>query len=180
MIKGVNRCSLFLFQIILFRHLCISMACFMSCSIAFVFLTTMIYMTMQTSYNQSTPFRQFSESLTETQQKRFETIVNERRNIHYQGYAIGFVLSLLLIFTNRQQTKKWSRKCIVCMVVAITFTINYFYYILSPKSDYMILHLNTQEQREKWLEVYKFMQKNYHQGFLLGIISVMLFGYGLW
>ena len=39
-----------------------------------------------------------------------------------------------------------------CITAAVTFTVNYFYYILSPKSDWMVVHLNTQGQKQACLE----------------------------
>ena len=61
----------------------------------------------------------------------------------------------------------------LCVVGAITFITHYFYYILSPKSDWMILHLK-ENQMNDWLNVYKTMQYKYHTGFVIGIISVMI------
>ena len=59
------------------------------------------------------------------------------------------------------------------MVGAITLATNYFYYILHPKSDYMILHLEEESQRLIWLKVYRNMQVKYHIGLVLGIIASM-------
>jgi hypothetical protein len=64
------------------------------------------------------------------------------------------------------------------MIAAVTFTVNYFYYILSPKTDWMVLNLSKDETRA-WLKVYKTMQYNYHIGMVLGILSVVAFGNSL-
>jgi hypothetical protein len=48
---------------------------------------------------------------------------------------------------------------------------NYFYYILSPKSDWMILHIEGDKQKKAWLSVYRIMQYNYHFGALLGLVG---------
>ena len=64
---------------------------------------------------------------------------------------------------------------IVCTVMATCFLTNYFYYILSPKSDWMLNHMNSPEQVKAWLLMYREMQYNYHMGLVLGIIAVGIF-----
>ena len=72
-----------------------------------------------------------------------------------------------------------SRGGLLCMVAAVTLSVNYFYYILSPKTDWMVLHLKSEEEKHAWLKVYKTMQYNYHMGLVLGILAVVAFGNGL-
>ena len=64
----------------------------------------------------------------------------------------------------------------LCSVIAITFVVSYFYYILHPKSDWMVKHLQTKTQREAWLTVYRHMQVLCHMGFGLGLVAVFLYG----
>jgi len=80
---------------------------------------------------------------------------------------------------------------LLCNVAAITLTTNYFYYMLSPKSDWMVLHFNNNnnnnnnhsdaanedaanEDAANWLRVYRGMQVNYHVGLVLGIAGTVL------
>jgi hypothetical protein len=63
---------------------------------------------------------------------------------------------------------------LVCTVVATAFITNYFYYMLSPKSDWMLNHMNNKEEIKAWLLMYREMQFNYHMGLVLGIISAGL------
>ena len=46
------------------------------------------------------------------------------------------------------------------------------YYV--PKTDYMVLHLDSKKQREAWLAIYRYMQLKYHTGLALGVIAAML------
>jgi hypothetical protein len=64
---------------------------------------------------------------------------------------------------------------LVCTVMATCFLTNYFYYVLSPKSDWMLNHMKKQEEVNAWLQMYKSMQYNYHMGMALGIIAVAIF-----
>lgn len=68
-----------------------------------------------------------------------------------------------------------SKMSILCVTGTITFLTTYFYYILIPKSNYMVLHLTTKEQTQQWLSIYKTIQWNYHMGLRLGIIAVLVF-----
>jgi hypothetical protein len=44
--------------------------------------------------------------------------------------------------------------------------------MLSPKSDWILNHMNTKEEIKAWLLMYREMQFNYHMGLVLGIIGV--------
>ncbi len=44
--------------------------------------------------------------------------------------------------------------------------------MLSPKSDWMLEHLQNKEEIKAWLLMYREMQYNYHMGLVLGIIAV--------
>ena len=87
---------------------------------------------------------------------------------------MGLVLAFTVLFiTKGSKSIKISSTASVCLVGAITLATNYFYYILHPKSDYMILHLEEENQRLLWLSVYRNMQFKYHIGLLLGIVASM-------
>ena len=123
--------------------------------------------------NKSKIVKAYKEKMPPDLQKRYETISNERMRISYQGYALGFVLSLLVIFYNYKiKGFKMGNTSLVCTVIAVSFITNYFYYMLSPKSDWMLNHMNSQDQVKGWLLMYREMQFNYHAGLALGIIAV--------
>ena len=74
------------------------MACLLSCAISAIFIIGMIYFYNMT--NKSKIVKAYKEKMPPDLQKRYETISNERMRISYQGYALGFALSLLVIFYN--------------------------------------------------------------------------------
>jgi hypothetical protein len=76
-------------------------------------------------------------------------------------------------------TKKINNMSTLCIVGAITLVTNYLYYMLSPKSDYMVLHLNKEEQRKELIELNRKMQVKYHVGLALGIVAAMVMTKGL-
>ena len=152
------------------------MACFLSCAISAIFIIGMIYFYNMT--NKSKIVKTYKEKMPPDLQKRYETISNERMRISYQGYALGFVLSLLVIFYNYKiKGFKMGNTSLVCTVIAVSFITNYFYYMLSPKSDWMLNHMNSQDQVKGWLLMYREMQFNYHAGLALGIIAVAIMAF---
>jgi hypothetical protein len=139
------------------------------CSIAIVFFIGMIYMSF--SIDKCALTKNFMKSLSEPQLERYKLIVSERRNIYLSGYLLGLSLSAIVIVGMMNTLNKMQ---MVCLTGSITFLTAYFYYILSPKQDLMVLYLNDRYQRYEWQKIYKKMQFNYHVGLLLGIIAAVL------
>ena len=149
------------------------MACTISCMISAVFIIGMIYFYNMT--DKSKIVKHYKDSLPSDLQKRYENISKERRNISLYGYGLGLIFSLLIIFYNvkfRHISFKNNTFALVCTVMATCFLTNYFYYMLSPKSDWMLNHITNQEQTKAWLLMYREMSYNYHMGIALGIIAV--------
>ena len=152
------------------------MACAISCMISAIFVIGMIYFYNLT--DKSTIVKHYKSSISSDLQKRYEKITNERANISYQGYALGVILSLIIIFYNlRFKRSAMNTSALVCTVVATAFVTNYFYYMLSPKSDWMLNHMTNKEEIKAWLLMYREMQFNYHTGLVLGIIAVGIFAF---
>ncbi len=147
------------------------MTCLLSCAISAIFIIGMIYFYNMT--NKSKIVQAYKEKMPPDLQKLYQKISDERMRISYQGYILGFVLSLFVIFYNYKiKGFKMGNTSLVCTVIAVSFLTNYFYYMLSPKSDWMLNHMNSQDQVKGWLLMYREMQYNYHAGLALGIIAV--------
>jgi len=150
--------------------------CGISCSISAVFLIGMIYMNYSVAKSQI--IVKYKSQLPEKLQKIYEEITNERTTIYYQGYALGFILSLFIIIANVYSGHKMlSTMSMVCLVLATSFITNYFYYILSPKKNWMLNYIETPDQTKLWLQMYRGMQVYYHTGLVLGIIAVSIFAH---
>jgi len=152
------------------------MACSVSCMISAVFIIGMIYFYNRT--DKSEIVKRYKENMPIELQKRYEKIAMERMTISYYGYGLGLLFSLLIIFYNvKIKTNRMNTFSMVCTVIATCFLTNYFYYILSPKSDWMLNHTTNQEQVKAWLIMYREMSYNYHAGLALGIIAVGIFAF---
>lgn len=145
--------------------------CKISCVLSFVFIVSMIYMNNATRKSQT--IQKYEAQLPEDLRNIYQKIQRERLNIYYYGYALGFILSLIIIIYNYQNKSKISTAHMICIVISTSFITNYFYYMLSPKTSWMLDHIKTPEQTKAWLEMYKAMQKYYHTGLVLGIIAVV-------
>ena len=120
------------------------MLCRTTCFVAVVFLIANLYVTF--TADKSNLKDGLYKTLDAENIARYESIIKERRNNYLQGYGLGLIVSLiLLVFMNK---RKIGNVGIVCLVGGVTLTVNYLYYMLKPKTDYMVLHLDKEEQRQ--------------------------------
>ena len=147
------------------------MACAISCMISAVFIIGMIYFYNMT--NKSEIVKHYKDKMPTDLQKRYENISEERRKISIYGYILGFILSLFIIFYNlKLKGARLNNTSLVCTVMATCFLTNYFYYMLTPTSDWMLNHIYNPELVKAWLQMYREMSYNYHAGLALGIVGV--------
>lgn len=152
------------------------MPCKVSCMISAIFIIGMIYFYNITG--KSEIVKKYKETLSPELNKFYDKISKERLIISYQGYALGVLLSLVIIFYNLNiKMKKLNTISLVCIVISVMFITNYLYYILHPKSDWMLNHIDNKDQNKAWLKMYRNMQYNYHLGLALGIIGVGIFAF---
>jgi hypothetical protein len=150
--------------------------CKLSCAVSVVFIVAMIYMLYATT--QSNIIQEYEKTLSPELLAVYKKIVNERTSIYYYGYFLGFILSLVFIAYNyKVRMVPLASMPLVCIIVSISFFTNYFYYILSPKSNWLTDHLKTQEEIKAWSKMYKGMQKYYHTGLVLGLIAIGIFAF---
>ena len=153
-----------------------STPCALSCAISTVFIVGMVYMTYMTT--STGIIKTYENTLKPEQKDLYLKIVEERTSTYYMGYGLGLLLAILFIIYNTRFRKvPLSAMPLVCIVVSLSFLTNYFYYILSPKSTYMLDHLTSPEETKAWLIMYKGMQRNYHMGLLFGVVAVAFLGF---
>jgi len=151
------------------------MICGITCIIALIFLIANIY-TILSCANDKKDKTNFLNVLTSKQKDTYEKIINERKTIYYMGYVLGILLAIFTIFIMKKVLKiRFNNMSLVCLVGSIVFVTNYLFYILYPKSDYMLLHLSDKRQITEWLNIYRKMQYKFHLGFVFGIIAVIVF-----
>ncbi len=115
----------------------------------------------------------FIATLNPKQKHVHRKIVEERLNI----YITGLVLGLIVGFTYLSMSKKSVVR--TCVFTTLVLSITIVFYMMIPKSTYMIQHLKTTEQFNKWLDVYKEMQYRNYMGLILGVISYLVLAHNL-
>ncbi len=152
------------------------MVCTFSCMLSLMFIISMIV--MNNAVESSQVIQKYKDTLNVEQKRKYEEIIKERSIINYQGYALGFIFSLFIIFYNYYLKKnKLSNMSIVCIIVATSFVTQYFYYILHPKKNWMLNNIHTKIEIQNWLNTYRSMQMYYHISLVLGIIAIGILGF---
>ena len=132
--------------------------------------------TMLVNKKTSNTFKEYHQSLSPSQKLYYDAIVDERLNLYLQGLLIGLVMATFFIkFANFPMSDMAKG----CLFTVITMGTGFMYYMLMPKSKYMLEVINDDQQNELWLAVYREMQLRYWGGFLLGVIGFGLIGFGL-
>lgn len=145
------------------------MLCPYTCLFALMLIISTIY--FHCVVNKNKTVNQYRSQLPTNLQIIYDKISTERLRISYYGYALGLILSFIIIYLYHNKLTKIS---LICLVIIVSFFTNYFYYILSPKTDYMLNHIGSPELVKLWLNMYKEMQYNYHFSFIVGIISTAI------
>ena len=101
--------------------------------------------------------------------KIYEGIITERRNHYLIGLVLGLILSVAV--THNMRAMNYFTR--LMMFFTITLATALLFYMLMPKSDYMLNHLKTPEENKKWLEVYKTMKSRYFIGLVLGALAAV-------
>ena len=86
--------------------------------------------------------------LDEDQTKILDDIAAERARLSFEGLLIGLVAATPIVLL----MQAW------CSAAVVLFVIQGAYYHVSPKKKWMLNHLETREQVDQWLVVYKKMQ----------------------
>lgn len=102
---------------------------------------------------------------------RYANILKERRNQYIQGLILGMIVGGMIIYLYQWKVVQGFHK--VVLFFAVTLFVAMIYYLLMPKSDYMLKHLQTNEQNRAWLDVYKTMQSRYILGMILGAAAAV-------
>lgn len=150
--------------------------CTLSCAISAIFIIGMIYFYNRTDNNDFV--KNYKSRLSPELQTKYDKIVCERLTITYQGYGLGVLIALCIIFYSLYiRHERLKTLPLICIVVSTCFITNYFYYSLYPKSDWLLNHMKNPEEIKNWLRLYKEMQYNYHMGLVFGIIAVGIFAF---
>ena len=158
------------------------MICGWTCFIAVMFIIgNLVFTYLMDKHGE---VKKYQDSLDDTQKVIYKKIVEDRKKLAMQGYALGIAMSIGFLIGRHFLMK--SKKSLLstsvaslCVTGAITFVVQYFFYMLMPKKDWMLNHLTTEEQKAQWVKVYRAYSWNYHLSMLIGLVGAGLLGYGV-
>ena len=117
------------------------MVCYISCGIAFAFICASIY----TSMTNSNQHKKLRESLDENGKNAYDKITSERLELFIKGSIAGLVIATGFFLWAR---KKLGTISTVCSFVIIMFIVQIGVYTLTPKSDYVLNYVKSNEQSQ--------------------------------
>ena len=114
-----------------------------------------------------TTLNRFKAVVTDKQWATYQQISAERLDIYVRSLLLGLIVGY--VFTAIM------KKSDVCQVTALILMMTSLIYTLSPKSKYMIEDLNTAEQRQEWLTIYKEQKLKGHVSAAIGFLVIPIF-----
>lgn len=117
----------------------------------------------------------YRSRLSPTAQTALKAATKERTMITFQGLVLGMIIGAVAVLL----LGKTGKAIGVCVLASIAFVVQFLYYMLSPKSAWVVKHLHSTEQRKDWVKVYRQYQTAYYGSIAIGVIGAGLLGYGL-
>jgi len=108
-------------------------------------------------------------------QVALKAATKERATLAFQGLVLGMIIGAAAVLFSGKMGKAMG----VCVLASVAFVVQFLYYMLSPKSVWVVKHLRSAEQRKDWLRVYREYQKAYYGSIAIGVVGAGLLGYGL-
>lgn len=142
--------------------------CGLSCLISSALFGSMLYMMLY--YDKENIMMKFQSILNDKQNEIYQLIIKERMRLYIEGLIIGLLLGFIYLMYSKNSMFK------SCLFTLIVLGVNNGYYLLYPKSDYMVKYLETEEQRTAWLNVYTSMKHRCYIGMVLGAASYLIIG----
>lgn len=147
------------------------------CAIGIAFIIGMLFISLNCNLKKES--QDFYQTLDQSQQQVYDSIISERKRIFIYSTIAGLIGGIVSVFVYRNYTKKPLAEFQACLFLAVAFTIQYFWYVLSPKQDLLVGKLEPGKQVEDWIDLYKSYQRTYHWGLLIGLVGYLLIGYGV-
>ena len=113
--------------------------------------------------------KDFENTLSSEQLVKYRRVSKNRFTHYIIGLVLGLVLAIGYFYLIHRNSTPLDFKH-VSVILAIVLGVQYMYYSLVSK-QYMLPELTNDQQREKYLAVYKTMKFRYHLGILLGLVG---------
>lgn len=136
------------------------------CGISSGFLMTSVFMMLFAKGS-----NEFEKKLSSDKKEVYNKVITERRNVWLIATVAGVIASLVYHYYFNEGNKS---SLLACTNTFIFFMVQYFVYILMPKKNWMLNHLEKKEEIDAWLEKYKSMSRTWHLGIVFGIVGYLI------
>jgi hypothetical protein len=119
----------------------------------------------------------FCKTLNDEQRKAYLEIIDERMSLYTQGLAVGLIAGALYI-AMLPVNKREPTPSVIGSFALIVLGVQFLYYMLSPKTKWMLNIVKTEEQTRKWLEIYRYMSLRWYSGMAMGLAGALVGCYG--
>ena len=116
-------------------------------------------------------YKKLYNSLSDKKKLAFDEIKKERIYIWIKASIIAIFVSITFskfnhyLFDSNVQFNK------SCINILIFYGVQHLVYMLHPKKDWQLNHIESNSQAKLWLSKYKSMQHKWHMGLVLGIVG---------
>lgn len=100
--------------------------------------------------------------MTDQQNTILDQVVAERSRLAFEGLFLGLLMALPLV---------WFQQAL-CLGTMVLFITQSTYYTISKKHTWMLTHLDTREQVQQWLIIYRSMQ---FTGIMSSVIAALVY-----
>ena len=121
-------------------------------------------------YYKQNVFKDFIKTLNNEQKKILNSIFRERLWISVFGLIVAILATYGLTYIITE--KSWINKICLSIISLVFFTS--IIYLVFPKSDHLILHLNQSQMRD-WISILEYIKFISVLGFIVGILFYFLF-----
>lgn len=140
------------------------------CYLSAGFIGSSIYMML----SKSSKHKKLYQTLNNKQKEVYKKIKKERLLIWLKATLLGVLFSIVFAKFGKyyfDMNNSFNRACIGTLIY---YSVQYMVYSIHPKSDYMLNHINNNEQAKAWLDIYNSMKNKWHMGMLLGLVGYFL------
>ena len=143
------------------------MSCFNSCMVAFALLGSKLLIMGSSGYSKNK--YELVNMLNDKQKEAYFNIVKERGTLFMRGIILGCTIAFITVYL----MSSGNTLSKTCLFLTISILTSHYYYLLMPKSDYILKHLENKEQINAWLKMYKEMNFKSNLGNILGAAAFL-------
>jgi len=154
------------------------MICFTQCGLATILIFSKLF-TLFTC-NKSEAYLHLRNILNDQQKQILDKVTKERLHIYLRGQLLGIIIGGILLYhgyLHRNDATSITKFFNLCGFILVINLVVYLNYHFTPKSDYLLLHLNNKEQNKAWVNMYEHMKQCHIKSFLYGFLAYSILGY---